>query len=81
MRLGRASNVFKLEHFNLILKFNFLFNYLLVSGTKLGRGGGQDVSVLDFYSDDPSSNPADVYRVFLYNLRLKRTKINKRGWG
>ena len=27
----------------------------------LGRGGGQGVSVLTFYSDDPSSNPAKVY--------------------
>ena len=29
---------------------------------KLGRGGGQVVSVLDFYSNDPSSNPAYVSR-------------------
>ena len=26
-----------------------------------GRGGGQVVSMLAFYSDDPSSNPADAY--------------------
>ena len=26
-----------------------------------GRGGSQVVSVLAFYSDDPSSNPAEVY--------------------
>ena len=26
-----------------------------------GRGGGQVVSVLTFYSDDLSSNPADAY--------------------
>ena len=26
----------------------------------MGRGGGQVVSVLTFYSDDPSSNPADA---------------------
>ena len=25
-----------------------------------GRGGGQVVRVLDFYSDNPSSNPTDV---------------------
>ena len=30
----------------------------------MGRGGGQVVSVLDFYSVDPSSNPADVYSFF-----------------
>ena len=30
------------------------FNYTLC----VGRGGGQVVSELTFYSDDPSSNPA-----------------------
>ena len=28
-------------------------------------GGGQVVSMLDFYSDDPSSNPAKAYCFFL----------------
>ena len=28
---------------------------------KLGRGRGQVVSVLAFYSDDPSSNPTEAY--------------------
>ena len=47
----------------------------------LGRGGGQVVSVLAFYSDDPSSNPAEVYN-FSVKLLLKRTKIKtKRGRG
>ena len=27
----------------------------------LGRGGGQVVSVLTFYSDDTSLNPAEIY--------------------
>ena len=27
------------------------------------HGGGQVVSVLAFYSDDPSSNPAEVYSI------------------
>ena len=30
----------------------------------MGRGGGQVVSVLAFYSDDLSSNPADAYSFF-----------------
>ena len=34
------------------------------------------VSVLAFYSDDPSLNPAEVYN-FSVKLLLKRTKINK----
>ena len=46
----------------------------------LGRGGGQVVSVLAFYSDDPSSNPAEVYN-FSVKLLLKRTKINKKEAG
>ena len=35
------------------------------------------VNVLAFYSDDPSSNPAEVYN-FSLKLYLKRTKINKK---
>ena len=38
-----------------------------------GRGGGLVVSILAFYSDDPSSNPAG-YLIFLYEKR----KINKK---
>ena len=44
---------------------------------KVGRGGGQVVSVLAFYSDDPCSNPAEVYNLSVKML-LKRTKINKK---
>ena len=28
----------------------------------LGRGGGQVVSVITYFSDDPSSDPGEVYR-------------------
>ena len=35
--------------------------YIFIS---LGPGGGQVVSVLVFYSDDPSSNPAEAYSFF-----------------
>ena len=45
-----------------------------------GCGGGQVVSVLAFYSDDLSSNPAEVYN-FSVKLLLKRTKINKKEAG
>ena len=66
---------------NLILDI-LLFNALhLIVATKIwenmGRGGGQVVSVLAFYSDDPSSNPAEVYN-FSVKLLLKSTKINKK---
>ena len=30
----------------------------------MGRGGGQVVSVLTFYSDDLSLNPAEAYSYF-----------------
>ena len=33
--------------------------------TLKGRGGALVVSVLNFYSDYPSSNPAEVYCFFL----------------
>ena len=35
------------------------------------------VTVFAFYSDDPSSNPAEVYRFYSVNC-LKRTQINKK---
>ena len=35
-----------------------------MNGPCLGRGGGKVVSVLAFYSDNPSSNPAKVYSFF-----------------
>ena len=43
----------------------------------VGRGGGQVVSRLAFYSDDPSSNPAEAYTFFLQNLCLERWKNKK----
>ena len=39
-----------------------------------GRGGGLVVSVLAFYSDNPSLNLADCLNNFLY----KKTKINEK---
>ena len=36
--------------------------------------------MLAFYSDDPSSNPAEVYN-FSVKLLLKRMKINKKEAG
>ena len=44
--------------------------------TYVGRGGGLVVSVLAFYSDDLSSNPAG-YLNFLY----EKTKINEKEAG
>ena len=44
----------------------------------MGRGGGQVVRVLAFYSDDPSSNSTEAYSLFCKNLCSKRTKINKK---
>ena len=53
--------------------FNFQTNKIIFKG----RGGGLVVSVLAFYSDDPSSIPAEVYNFFC-KILLKRTKINKK---
>ena len=38
-----------------------------------GRGGGLVVSVLAFYSDNPSSNPAGCL-----NFQYEKTKINEK---
>ena len=46
-----------------------------MNGPCLGRGGGKVVSVLAFYSDDPSSNPAKVYSFFcniVFEMNEKR---------
>ena len=44
-----------------------------------GRGSGEVVSVLSFYSEYPSFNPAEVYSFIMYCC-VKRIEINtKRG--
>ena len=47
----------------------------------LGRGGGQVVSVLAFYSDDPSSNLAEIYSFFCNIVFEKNENKTKRGQG
>ena len=42
----------------------------------MGSGGGKMVSMLTVYSDDPSSNPVEVYSFYSVNC-LEITKINK----
>ena len=44
-----------------------------------GRGGGQVVSVLAFYSDDPSLNPADAYSFSVQIVFEKNENKPKRG--
>ena len=39
------------------------------------NGGGQVVSVLAFYSDDPSSNPSTVFSV---KFVFEKTKLDKK---
>ena len=40
----------------------------------IGSGGGQVVSMLPFYSDDSSSNPAEVYSVKLCEINDNKRK-------
>ena len=47
----------------------------------MGRGGGQGVSVLVFFSGDLRSNPTEWLQFFLDKLCLKRVKINKKRSG
>ena len=42
-------------------------------------GGGHVVSLLAYYSDDPSSNPADVYNLYLEKMLEINEIIRKRG--
>ena len=44
----------------------------------MGCGDDLLVSVLAFYSDNPSLNTAEVYSVFNKNVVGKRTKIDKK---
>ena len=46
----------------------------------MGRGGGQVVSVITYFSDDPSSDPGEVY-VFILKNCSKRTRGNKKEAG
>ena len=46
----------ELPHF--LCRNIFVFSCGTVNTVNTGRGGGQVVSVLAFYSDDPSSKPA-----------------------
>ena len=41
---------------------------------KMGRGGCQVVSVLTFYSDDPSPNPAEVHSSLFFKIVWKERK-------
>ena len=61
-------------------KSAFEYHANLKTNIFLGRGGGQVVSMLALYSDDLSSNPAEVLD-FSVELCLKRTKINKKEAG
>ena len=47
----------------------------------MGCGGGQVVSLLAFYSNDPSSNPAKVYSFFCNIVFEKNENKQKRGRG
>ena len=57
------------------VSFLFLFNLLSFSTHKMGSGGGGlVVSMLAFYSDDLSSNPAEAYSYFCNKVVRKDRK-------
>ena len=47
----------------------------------MGRGGGQVVSVLAFYTDDPSQNPADADSFFSVECVLEKTENKQKEAG
>ena len=70
--LGRAVNLGSNPSFRLVLGTPLNFREI-----ELGRGGGQLVSVLVFYFDDPSSNPACNLNLMYEKIKTKQ----KRGRG
>ena len=56
------------------MKSDSLLILLVQTSCHWGRGGGQVVSVLAFYSDDPNSKPADAHSFFCKICVWKRTK-------
>ena len=46
----------------------------------MGRGGGYMVSMIAFYSNDPSSNPVGVFSFYSLKLLEKNKNKQKRGW-
>ena len=40
----------------------------------MGRGGGQVVSVLAFYSDNPSLNPAEAYSSYFCKILFEKNE-------
>ena len=57
--------------------FNLLFDITMI----LGRGVGQVVSVLAFYSDEPSLNPTDAFSFSVKFVFEKNKNKQKRGRG
>ena len=49
--------------------------------SKMDRGGGQVISVLAFYSNDPSSNPAEAYNFSIKFVFEKNKKTKEAGVG
>ena len=77
-----TKNMYSLFNSQLLLR-PFVFTHLIHSDQdwptygkvprSLGRGGGLVVSVLAFYFDNPSSNPAGCL-----NFQYEKTKINEK---
>ena len=55
-------------------KLSNLF-YLTVSRYFRGQGGGQGVNMLALYSDDPRSNPTDIY-IFFVKIVVEKNEKN-----
>ena len=60
-------NIENLSNCDLTVKVSSKFCPLVNKPSLLGRGGGQVVTVLAFCTDDPSSNPAEVYSFYSVN--------------
>ena len=55
--------------------------HVLQTNFSMGRGGGLVVSALAFYSDDPSSNPAEAYSFFCKMFEMNENILKScRSW-
>ena len=59
----------------------FQHNYSALKFVVVGRGGGQVVSVLAFYSDDPSPNPVVAYNFFCIKFVFEKNENKQKEAG
>ena len=79
----KVTSVIKYNQDNKLQVLIKILRWFLPTILSVGRGCGQLVSVLTFYSDDPSSHPVDAYSFFSVNFVIEKNENKQkrgRGW-